>query len=129
MHGNFVIDGADGHALLIIHNDGIVTGAIEDAGEAAAVFVRELRGLIAGQRADALAAQSELIAELQVDRDKLNAIRAWNTLTNGRPRYREIHELAHGIDTDTHWANGTRRLLTPEAFERMKSRLAEGEAQ
>jgi hypothetical protein len=47
------IHGADGQGLLAIHPNGTVTGAIEDAGEAAAVFVRELRGLIAGMNADA----------------------------------------------------------------------------
>lgn len=37
------IDGADGRGLLVIHDDGRVEGAIEDASEAAAVFVRSLR--------------------------------------------------------------------------------------
>lgn len=28
--------------------------------------------------------------------------------------------VIQGVDTETHWANGQRRLLTPEAYERMK---------
>jgi len=36
--------------------------------------------------------------------------------------------VAQGQDTDTHWANGERRLLTPEAYERMnRAASARGE--
>lgn len=41
---------ADGRALLRIEWDGTVTGTIEDASEAAAVFVAELRHIIGACR-------------------------------------------------------------------------------
>ena len=41
------ISGDNNEALLVIHPDGTVEGTIENASEAAAVFVREIRRLMA----------------------------------------------------------------------------------
>jgi hypothetical protein len=51
LSSDLVIRGGGGRDLIIFHADGTVTGAVEDASEAAAVFVRELQRLIADTRA------------------------------------------------------------------------------
>ena len=53
-----------GRHLLSIHQDGTVTGEIEDASEAARVFVDHIRHMIAEPQTDALKAEIERLREI-----------------------------------------------------------------
>lgn len=61
------ISGDGDRELLAIHPDGSVEGRIEDASEAARVFVRELRGLTSQVKAEPL--DTEAVAEVLYNAD------------------------------------------------------------
>lgn len=61
------IDGDDDRELLAIHSDGTVEGRLEDASDAARVFVRELRRLTGQERVEPL--DTEALAEVLYNAD------------------------------------------------------------
>ena len=91
------IHGADGRELLAIHPDGTVTGAIEDAGEAAARFM-EAVGLGASALADL---QRRFDRERTMNLEALFMIEA----LGGIPDDEEWNAIHQSHDTEV-WARG-----------------------
>lgn len=68
----------DGRALFVFHRDGTVTGDVREAGEAAAVFVREVRRLFG--RPDV--ARSEAAIKAEALREAADEIESWIVVGN-----------------------------------------------
>jgi hypothetical protein len=79
-------DPATSCPLLSIHPDGTVTGEIEDASEAARVFVEHIRKYIAEPQTDALKVAREALERI--------ANRKWDTMTQGCDAASEAAQIA-----------------------------------
>lgn len=93
--------GLEGRDLLTIHRDGTVTGAVEDAGEAAAVFVRHLRehyGITPPAHTPTDDEREAPSAEVWADR--VRAARA-KAIAKG---YTPEHDAKHGVRHLLRWA-------------------------